>query len=204
MEYNLKKVECSKYVVSRIASTGDVLPDAYGRANAAWMKWRMTTGILCDKKMPIRLKPKVYRTVVRPVALYGTECWAVTKVTKQVLHTMEMRMLRWSMGVTLKDKVSNKMVRSTFGVTPMIDKMREARLRWFGHVLRREGGSVAKAALTLEVKGIRPRRRPKTLLLDCVKSDVAELQLTTRGANNWNKWKKECSTADPATAWGKR
>ncbi|EYC31088.1 hypothetical protein Y032_0004g1952 [Ancylostoma ceylanicum] len=26
--------------------------------------------------MPIRLKSKVYRTVVRPVALYGTECWA--------------------------------------------------------------------------------------------------------------------------------
>ncbi|EYC22249.1 hypothetical protein Y032_0017g3240 [Ancylostoma ceylanicum] len=105
---DLKKVECFKYLGSRIASTGDILPDALGRANAAWMKWKTTTGILCDKKMPIRLKAKVYRTVVRPVALYGTECWAATKTTKQVLHAMEMRMLRWSMGVTLKDKIPNE------------------------------------------------------------------------------------------------
>ncbi|EYC19326.1 hypothetical protein Y032_0024g1020 [Ancylostoma ceylanicum] len=35
----LKKVECFKYLRSRIAFTDDVLPDSYGRANAAWMKW---------------------------------------------------------------------------------------------------------------------------------------------------------------------
>ncbi|EPB69532.1 hypothetical protein ANCCEY_11379 [Ancylostoma ceylanicum] len=46
---------------------------------------------------------------------------------------MGMRMLRWSMGVTLKDKVLNEVVRSTFGVAPIADKMREARLHWFGH-----------------------------------------------------------------------
>ncbi|EYC26912.1 hypothetical protein Y032_0009g423 [Ancylostoma ceylanicum] len=56
---DLKKVECFKYLGSKIASTGDILSDALGRANAAWMKWRTTTGILYDKKMPIRLKPKV-------------------------------------------------------------------------------------------------------------------------------------------------
>ncbi|EYB85329.1 hypothetical protein Y032_0300g1803 [Ancylostoma ceylanicum] len=184
---DLKKVECFKSLGSRIASTGDILSDALGRANAAWMKWRTTTGILCDKKMPIRLKSKGYRTVVRPVALYGTECWAATKAAKQVLHTMEMRMLRWSMGVTLKDKAPNEVVRSTFGVAPIADKMREARLRWFGHVCRREDESVAKAALNLNVKGTRPRGRPKIRWLDCVKSDMAEVQLTTRDADNRNK-----------------
>ncbi|KIH65861.1 hypothetical protein ANCDUO_03816 [Ancylostoma duodenale] len=43
------------------------------------------------------------------------------------------------MGVTLKDEVSNEVVRSTFGVTPITDKMREARLRWFEYVQRTEG-----------------------------------------------------------------
>ncbi|KIH56476.1 hypothetical protein ANCDUO_13343 [Ancylostoma duodenale] len=69
---DLKKFERFKYIGSRIASTNDILPDAYGRANATWMKWRMTTGILCDAKMPTRLKSKVYRTVVRSGALHGT------------------------------------------------------------------------------------------------------------------------------------
>ncbi|KAK6732675.1 hypothetical protein RB195_016818 [Necator americanus] len=63
-----------------------------------------------------------------------------------------MRMLRWTIGVTLKDKVSNDTVRSIYlGVVPITEKMKEARLRWFGHVLRREENSVAKTALKLDV-----------------------------------------------------
>ncbi|EYB86662.1 hypothetical protein Y032_0275g1056 [Ancylostoma ceylanicum] len=58
---DLRKVECFKYLGSRIGSKGDIFSDALGCANAAWMKWRTTMGILCDKKMPIRLKSKVYR-----------------------------------------------------------------------------------------------------------------------------------------------
>ncbi|EYB95906.1 hypothetical protein Y032_0155g3083 [Ancylostoma ceylanicum] len=81
------------------------------------------------------------------------------------------------MGVTLKDKVLNEVVRSTFGVAPIADKMREARLHWFGHVCRREEDSVAKTALNLNVEGTRPRGRPKTRWLDCVKSDMAESYL---------------------------
>ncbi|KIH63316.1 hypothetical protein ANCDUO_06383 [Ancylostoma duodenale] len=114
-----------------------------------------------------------------------TECWAATKVTKQVLHPVEMRMLRWSMGVMLKDRVSNEVIRSPFGVALVTDKMKKARLRWFGHVQHRESGSVAKTALISDVKGIRPRRRLKTCWLDCVESDMAEVQLTTRDDCIW-------------------
>ncbi|EYC09854.1 hypothetical protein Y032_0058g2857 [Ancylostoma ceylanicum] len=109
------------------------------------------------------------------------------KAAKQVLHTMKMWMLRWSMGVTMKDKVPNEVVRNTFGVAPITDEMREARLRWFGHVCRREEESVAKTALNLNVKDTRPRERSKTRWLDCVMSDMAEVQLTTRDAGNRNK-----------------
>ncbi|KIH44928.1 hypothetical protein ANCDUO_25038 [Ancylostoma duodenale] len=52
--------------------------------------------------------------------------------------------------------------------------------------------------------GIRPRGRPRTRWLDCVKSDMAEVQLTTRDANDRNNWKKRSSTADTATMWDKR
>ncbi|KAK6755536.1 hypothetical protein RB195_014110 [Necator americanus] len=60
-------------------------------------------------------------------------------------------------------------VRSIFGVVPITEKMKEARLRWFGHVLRREEDSVAKTALKLDVSGVRPRGRPKIRWLDRVK-----------------------------------
>ncbi|KAK6749799.1 hypothetical protein RB195_002043 [Necator americanus] len=99
----LNKVNCFKYLGSKVTSTGDIDQEGRARVNTAWMKWKMTTGVLCDKKVPVRLKSKIYRTVVRPVALYGCECWPTTKALERVLHAMEMRMLRWTIGVTLKE-----------------------------------------------------------------------------------------------------
>ena len=40
------------------------------RIQAGWLKWRRASGVLCDKKVPLKLKGKFYRTAVRPVLLY--------------------------------------------------------------------------------------------------------------------------------------
>ncbi|KAK6749827.1 hypothetical protein RB195_002063 [Necator americanus] len=108
---------------------GDIDQESRARVNAAWMKWKMATGVLSEKKVPVRLKLKIYITVVRPVVLYGCECWPTTKGLEKVLHTMETRMLRWTVGGTLKDKVSNDTVPSIFGMFPITEKMKGVRLR---------------------------------------------------------------------------
>ncbi|VDP45902.1 unnamed protein product [Heligmosomoides polygyrus] len=74
---------------------------------------------------------------------------------------METKMLRWTAGVTRMDRIRNDAIRQKFGVVPIADKMREARLRWHGHVLRGKEDSVRKIGLELEVSGKRPRGRPK-------------------------------------------
>ncbi|KAK6757545.1 hypothetical protein RB195_015389 [Necator americanus] len=185
----LNKVNCFKYPGSKVTSTSDIDQEGSARVNAAWMKWKTATGVLCDKKVPVRLKSKIYRTVVRHVAF--CECWLTTKTLERVLHAMEMRMLRWTMGVTLKENVSNDTVRSIFGVVPITEKMKEARLRWFGHVLRREGDSVAKNALKLDVSGLRPRRRKKIGCIDRVKLDMIDARLCTTDAMDQRKEIKE-------------
>jgi len=40
-------------------------------------------------------------------------------------------------GVTKEDRIKNKYVRGSIGVASILDKMRENRLRWFGHVMTR-------------------------------------------------------------------
>jgi hypothetical protein len=40
---------------------------------ANWMKWQQTSGILCDKKVPQKLKYKFYWTAIRPEMLDGAE-----------------------------------------------------------------------------------------------------------------------------------
>ncbi|KAK6738521.1 hypothetical protein RB195_020555 [Necator americanus] len=158
----------------------------------------MAKGVLCDERVRVRLKSKIFKRVVRPSPLYGCQCWPTTKALEGVLHAMDMRMLWWSIDVSLKDKVPNDTVRSIFGVVPITEKMKEARLR-SGHVLRREEDSVAKTALKLDVSGVRPRGRPKIRWLDRVKLVMIDARLCTAHAMNRTKWKTRSRKADPAT-----
>ena len=79
--------------------------------------------------MKAHLKSKIYRTVIRPVALYGTESLPAIKEVERQLGVMETKMLRWIGGVTRKDNASNVDIRKRFGVAPIHEKMREGRLR---------------------------------------------------------------------------
>ncbi|KAG1714242.1 DNA (cytosine-5)-methyltransferase 1 [Nymphon striatum] len=57
--------------------------------------------------MQERLKVKVYKTVIRPVLLYGCELWAVRKFERDMIERTEMQMLRWMFGIKRLDRVKN-------------------------------------------------------------------------------------------------
>ena len=86
------------------------------RIQCGWNSWRKLSGLLCDKKMNVRLKGKVYKTAVRHGMLYRSETWAVKKAQEQKMNVAEMRMLRWLCGVTRRDKIRNEMIRGTVKV----------------------------------------------------------------------------------------
>ena len=94
------QVEKFKYLGSIIEENGDIEEDVSHRIRAGWQKWRKTSGVLCDKKIPFRLKGRVYRMVVRLALLYGAECWPIKKTQVQRLMVVEMRMIRWMCGYT--------------------------------------------------------------------------------------------------------
>jgi len=43
--------------------------DVTARIAAAWKKWKELSGVLCDRRMPVAVKGKIYRTMVRPVLI---------------------------------------------------------------------------------------------------------------------------------------
>ena len=53
----------------------DIDTNVCHRIKAGWMKWPQASGILCDKRVPQKLKGKFYRTAIRLAMLYGAECW---------------------------------------------------------------------------------------------------------------------------------
>ena len=135
----------------------------------------MSENCYCDKRLPARVKGKVYSSVVRPAMVYGLETVAVTKKQVEEIEVAEMKMLRFAMGVTRKDKIRNEHIRSTVKVERLGMKMREGRLRWYGHVMRRDQEYVGRKMMEMELPGKRKRGRPKRRFLDVVKEDVEEV-----------------------------
>ena len=43
----------------------------------------------------------------KPVLLYEGECWTMRKKEENLLRRTEIRMFRWILGVSLKDKIRN-------------------------------------------------------------------------------------------------
>ena len=147
--------------------------------------------------MPLSLKGKFYRTAVRPFLLYGTECWANKKQHTQKISIAEMRILRWICGKTRMDKVRSEDIRSLVGVAPIEDKMREYRLRWFGHVERRPIDAPVRRVEKIDIEqGKKLRGRPKMTGLEVVTKDMKLLELEERMMADRNVWRRKIHVLD--------
>ena len=137
-----------------------------------WLGWRKVSGVMCDKRVSTKMKGKMYKTVVRPAMLYGLETVPLTKREVAKLEVAEMRMLRFSLGVTRLDRIKNVYIRGSSHVGSFGDKTRETRLRWFGHVQRRDSEYIGKRMLSLDVPGKRPKGRHIKRYMDIVREDM--------------------------------
>ncbi|MCJ8731241.1 hypothetical protein PDJAM_G00197160 [Pangasius djambal] len=151
----VKKVQDFKYLGSTVQSNGECGKEVKKRVQAGWNGWRKVSGVLCDRKTSARIKGKVYKTVVRAAMLYGLETVALRKRQESELEVAELKMLRFSLGVTRLDRIRNEYIRGTAHVARLGDKVREARLRWFGHVQRREREYIGRRMLDMELPGRR-------------------------------------------------
>nr|GEV63279.1 hypothetical protein [Tanacetum cinerariifolium] len=110
--------------------------------------------------------------------LYGSECWPITKAQAKRVEVTELRMLRWTCGITMVDMIPNVVFRAELDVDSIIDKMREGRLRWFGHVKRRPQTAHVRRVEAMLVEGSRRRGRPKLRWENRLKQDMKEIRLS--------------------------
>ncbi|PKU62150.1 ataxia telangiectasia mutated family protein [Dendrobium catenatum] len=61
-------------------------------------------------------------------------------------------------GFTLKDKIRNEHIHEKVGVAPIEDKIRERRLRWFGHIKRRPSDDPVRKVEILDLTYVKKGR----------------------------------------------
>ena len=176
-----------KYLELTVQESGGCKREVKKRVQARWNEWRVS-GVICDRRLPARVKGKVYSSVVRPAMVYGLETVAVTKKQVEEMEVAEMKMLRFAMGVTRKDKIRNEHIRSILKVERLGMKMREGRLRWYGHVMRRDQEYVGRKMIEIELPGKR-RGRPKRSFLDVVKEDMGEVGAKETNVEDRKMWR---------------
>ncbi|KAL5147286.1 LINE-1 retrotransposable element ORF2 protein [Glycine soja] len=158
-DHIIPQVTRFKYLGSVIQDDGEIEGDVNHRIQAGWMKWRKASGVLCDAKVPIKLKGKFYRTA---------------------------------------DKIRNEAIRERVGVAPIVEKMVENRLRWFGHVERRPVDSVVRRVDQMERRQtIRGRGRPKKTIREVIKKDLELNDLDRSMVLDRTLWRKLIHVADP-------
>ena len=112
----MPRVKEFKYLKSTVQESGSCEREVKKRVQAGWNGWRRVSGVIEDRRLLARVKEKVYSLVVRPAMVYGLETVAVTKKQVEEMEVSEMKMLRFAMGMTRKDKIRNEHIRSTVKV----------------------------------------------------------------------------------------
>ena len=107
----IKKVEDFKYLGTTVQSNGECGKEVKKRAQAGWNGWRKVSGVMCDRRVLTKMKGKVYKIVVRPAMLFGLKTVPLRKRQEAELEVAEMKMLRFSLGVTKMDRIRNEYIR---------------------------------------------------------------------------------------------
>ncbi|KAK3530942.1 hypothetical protein QTP70_006501 [Hemibagrus guttatus] len=192
----VKKVQEFKYLGSTVQSNGECGKEVKKRVQAGWNGWRKVSGVLCDRKISARIKGKVYRTVVRPAMLYGLETVSLRKRQESELEVAELKMLRFSLGVTRLDRIRNEYIRGTAHDGRLGDKVREARLRWFGHVQRRDSEYIGRRMLDMKLPGRRQRGRPKRRYMNGINEDRKLVGASVEDAEDRDRWREMIRCGD--------
>ena len=161
------------------------------------MSWRKVSGVLYDRKLSAKVKGKIYKSVVRPTMLYGMEMVAVTERQVGKIEVAELKMVRWALRVTRKDKIRNEYVRGTSKIAKLGDKLRNVRLRWYGHVKRREEDYVGTRMMEMAVPGRRKRGRLRRRWMDLVREDMERVGAREGDEVDRVKWRILSRCGDP-------
>ena len=163
----------------------------------AWKKWKDVAGLLTNRNVPLKSRGYIYKACIRPVLLYGVETWSMTRNIELNLQACDRRMLRYMSGISLADRVRSEDIERNCGVKSLLVTVRENRLRWFGHVKRREGRGVLGEVMNLQVPGTRPRGRPKKTWTKNIEEDLNEMGLVEDDAMDRDKWRAIIKTSNP-------
>lgn len=175
------------YLGSIISNNFNTTLEIKRRILAAQRAYFAVRHLLTSKKISRHAKLIMYKSLIRPVALYGSESWNMTLADEQAVGVFERRILRTIFGPKKEGELfksrSNEELYQLFREADIVKRIKVNRLRWAGHVVRRPVEAPLNKVFKSDfVDGKRTRGRPKNSWREAVDKDSKEF-----GIRNWQK-----------------
>jgi hypothetical protein len=142
--------------------------------------------MLATIQLSRKLKVKIYKTIILPVVLYGSETWFVTLSEEHRLRVFENRVLRRLFGPTRDEvrgelkKLHNGELHNLYSSPDIIRQFKSRIMRWARHVARMGEGRNVYRLLVGKPEGKIPLGRPRRRWEDGIKMDLGEV--------GWGVW----------------
>ena len=153
---------------------------------------RLRKSLWSRREVSLKLEVRIFECLIKPIAIYASEPWTLRAEDNRDLLVFQMRCLWSILGVTRRDRRRNNDIRERLGIrNNILDTIRERRLRWFGHVLRRLPESILGGAYVGDFAARRPRGRPPKRWRDQVVEDIGQplrhCEATAREREDWRE-----------------
>ena len=92
--------DTEKYLGHKLSLSEFHATEFANRMASAWASFFKLKDVLCNRKVPLKDRIKLFECSVTPCALYASGTWATTAEMVRKLSTTRRKMLRWMVGIT--------------------------------------------------------------------------------------------------------
>jgi hypothetical protein len=107
----------------------------------------------------------MYKVLIRPVLIYASEIWTLSKINERRLSLFERKVLRCIFGAKQETgtwrKRCNYELYETFKEPNFVIYIKVKRLAWAGHLVRMDNDITIKKIFNTKPDGVRSVGRPK-------------------------------------------
>jgi endonuclease/exonuclease/phosphatase family metal-dependent hydrolase len=183
--YTFKKVENFKYLGVNVNEKNERSAEIKERIQAANKAYWKYQRYLTDHHISRATKIKIYKAAIRPVATYAAETMRLTNTDEENLGIFERKVLRKIAGPRRTEEgeyriLMNHEIRDIIEGEDIVGFVKAQRLRWFGHVQRRDTQHILRKTLNWRPVEGRPRGRPRIRWEDQIHEDIRRI-----GIEDW-------------------
>lgn len=195
----IERTNVFKYLGVLIERTGNDETEIGNRIDkTAKLFYSLNSNFLQRREVSKKTKMVIYKVIYRPILMFGSETWVLTRGQRSRVQAAEMRYLRKVKGITRRDRIRNEIVREELEIQAISTKIEEQQLGWFGHLVRMDNERPVKQVWEARVLQRRRRGRPRETW-DTMVSKILERRGTTftearnlaRNRKEWRKFIKE-------------